>query len=296
MRDFDRACQWCKKLEEFTERLRIQFVNGVCRAHYAAVLTWRGDWAEAEGVLVEAQRSLAAIRPFWVPEATVRLADLRRRQGRFDEAERLFAEAESHPLAVLGAAELWLDRDRPREAIPLAERMLRQLPLENRTQRGAALGVMVRGPAVSRVCQAVCTVVAAAVWDPGRSGASTWEATAFSAWAVARRSGPYGRGRPGAMQTSQAQAPATAATARWPGTWAGLWGTKRAAEVTNVKMTLAGGPIRLASHRTFWSAAIFAPTGTRTTACVVSEAVTRATASPATMPSTTRARVRARAA
>jgi LuxR family transcriptional regulator, maltose regulon positive regulatory protein len=97
VRDFDRAGQWCKKLEEFTERLRIQFVNGVCRAHYAAVLTWHGDWAEAEGVLVEARRSLAAIRPFCVPEATVRLADLRRRQGRFDEAERLFAEAEPHP-------------------------------------------------------------------------------------------------------------------------------------------------------------------------------------------------------
>jgi ATP/maltotriose-dependent transcriptional regulator MalT len=147
VRDFDRAGQWCKKLEEFTERMRIQFVNGVCRAHYAAVLTWHGDWAEAEEVLVEARRSLAAIRPFWVPEATVRLAELRRRQGRLDEAEDLFAEAESHPLAVLGAGELCLDRGRFEDAIPLAERMLRQLPLENRTQRAAALELIVRAQA-----------------------------------------------------------------------------------------------------------------------------------------------------
>jgi DNA-binding CsgD family transcriptional regulator len=147
VRDFERAGQWCKKLEEFTERMRIQFVNGVCRAHYAAVLTWHGDWAEAEEVLVEARRSLSAIRPFWVPEATVRLAELRRRQGRLDEAEELFAEAESHPLAVLGAAELWLDRGRVDRSIPLAERMLRQLPRENRTQRAAALELIVRARA-----------------------------------------------------------------------------------------------------------------------------------------------------
>jgi DNA-binding CsgD family transcriptional regulator len=147
VRDFDRAGQWCTKVEEFAERMRIQFVNGVCRAHYAAVLTWHGDWAKAEQVLVEARRMLAAIRPFWVPEAIVRLADLRRRQGRLDEAEQLFSEVEWHPLAVLGAAELCLDRGRADGAIPLVERILRQLRPENRTQRAAALELMVRAQA-----------------------------------------------------------------------------------------------------------------------------------------------------
>jgi ATP/maltotriose-dependent transcriptional regulator MalT len=147
VRDFDRAGQWCKKVEDFTRRMRIQFVNGVCRAHYAAVLTWHGDWAEAEQVLVEAGRDLASTRPVWAPEATVRLADLRRRQGRFEEAGQLFSEVEWHPLAVLGLAELALDLGRVDEALPLAERMLRQLPLENRTQRAAALELMVRAQA-----------------------------------------------------------------------------------------------------------------------------------------------------
>jgi LuxR family maltose regulon positive regulatory protein len=188
VRDFDRAGQWCKKLEEFTERLRIQFVNGVCRAHYAAVLTWHGDWAQAEDVLVEARRSLAAIRPFWVPEATVRLADLRRRQGRFDEAERLFAEAEAHPLAVLGAAELHLDRGRPRDAIPLAERMLRQLPVENSTQRAAALELMVKARAArGEIAQArahlaeLDAVVEAVSTEPLRAALSVCEGVTAAA-------------------------------------------------------------------------------------------------------------------
>ena len=45
VRDYDRAAQWCCKVDEFAERMRIQFVNGVCRAHYAAVLTWHGSWS-----------------------------------------------------------------------------------------------------------------------------------------------------------------------------------------------------------------------------------------------------------
>jgi LuxR family transcriptional regulator, maltose regulon positive regulatory protein len=188
VRDFDRAGQWCKKLEEFTERMRIQFVNGVCRAHYAAVLTWHGDWAQAEEVLVEARRSLAAIRPFWVPEATVRLADLRRRQGRLDEAEKLYAEAESHPLAVLGAAELCLDRGRAERAIPFAERMLRQLPLENRTQRAGALEVMVRAHAAGGDAEAARShlaelrgVVEVVPTDPLRASWSFCEGVTASA-------------------------------------------------------------------------------------------------------------------
>ena len=54
VRDYDRAAQWCRKVEEFTERMRVQFVNGICRAHYAAVLTWHGRWEQADEVLSKA--------------------------------------------------------------------------------------------------------------------------------------------------------------------------------------------------------------------------------------------------
>jgi ATP/maltotriose-dependent transcriptional regulator MalT len=149
VRDYDRAAEWCRKVEEYTERMRIQFVNGVCRAHYGAVLTWHGSWEQADEVLSRATKDLAATRPSWAAEGMVRLADLRRRQGRFEEAERLFLEAESHPLAAVGMAELALDRGDPVAAIPLAERLLRQLPLENRTQRAAALELAVRAKAAT---------------------------------------------------------------------------------------------------------------------------------------------------
>jgi ATP/maltotriose-dependent transcriptional regulator MalT len=144
VRDYDRAAQWCRNVEGFAERMRIQFLNGVCRVHYAAVLTWHGHWTDADEVLSKAIVDLAATRPPFAHEGLVRLGDLRRRQGRFEEAERLFMEAQTHPLAAVGMAELSLDRDDPGGAIPVAERMLRQLPLANKTQRAAALELAVR--------------------------------------------------------------------------------------------------------------------------------------------------------
>jgi ATP/maltotriose-dependent transcriptional regulator MalT len=144
VRDYDRAAQWCRNVEEFAERMRIQFLHGVCRVHYAAVLTWHGSWKEAEVVLSKAIGDLAATRPPFAPEGMVRLADLRRRQGRIEEAEQIFMAAGSHPMAAVGMAELSLERDDPDAAIRMAERVLRQHPLAHGTQRAAALELAVR--------------------------------------------------------------------------------------------------------------------------------------------------------
>jgi LuxR family transcriptional regulator, maltose regulon positive regulatory protein len=144
VRDYDRAAQWCRNVEEFAERMRIQFLHGVCRVHYAGVLMWHGSWKEADEVLSKAISELAAARPPFSPEGMVRPAELRRRQGRIEEAERLFMQAESHPMAAVGLAELSLDRNDPDAATPVAERVLRQLPLANRTQRVVALELAVR--------------------------------------------------------------------------------------------------------------------------------------------------------
>lgn len=62
------------------------------------------------------------------------------------------------------------------------------------------------------------------------------------------------------------------------------------------RTTGPGGPMRVASHRVFCAAASSAPTVTSRTAFVVSEAVTSATPSPPSIPATTQARARARAA
>jgi LuxR family transcriptional regulator, maltose regulon positive regulatory protein len=144
VRDYERAAQWCRKVDEFSGRMRIRFVNGTCRAHYAAVLVWRGDWSRAERELVQALSDLSAVRPFWRSEAVVRLAELRRRQGRVAEAADLFAEAERHALADPGVGALRLDEGDALGARDHLARALRQVPAESATRRTGLLELMAR--------------------------------------------------------------------------------------------------------------------------------------------------------
>jgi len=125
LRDYERGAQWCQRVEEFSLRMDTRFVTGVCRAHYAVILAWHGSWTEAEQELTAAIDGLTANRPFWRSEALVRLGDLRRRQGRFAEAEELFTQTLEHPLAQQGLAELSLDREDPGTARDLLERLPR---------------------------------------------------------------------------------------------------------------------------------------------------------------------------
>ncbi len=144
VRDYSRAAQWCDRVKELSRRWRIPSLFAVCRTHYATVLMWRGAWVEAEGELTAATRELAGTRPPMMVEGIVRLAELRRRQGRLEEAAALFGQAEAHPLAQLGRAALALSQGDAVRAADLAERFLRRIPAENRTDRVAGLEVIVR--------------------------------------------------------------------------------------------------------------------------------------------------------
>ena len=145
IRDFTRAAQWCQRVREFCERTGFRFLLGVCRTQYAGVLAWRGAWTEAEEELQAVVRQFGAKRPAMQQEALVRLADLRRQQGRFEEAASFLEQVdEAHPLSVLGRAALALDRCDIASASHLAERFLRQVPKSNRTDRIAALDVLLR--------------------------------------------------------------------------------------------------------------------------------------------------------
>jgi hypothetical protein len=131
VRDFDRAGQWCTRMKEYCDRNGLRSVTAVCRTHYATVLTERGEWGDAETELVTATELLAA-RPVLQAEAVARLGDLRRLQGRLDEAGALFDRVAFHPRAQLGQAALALDRDDPAAAVGWAERFLRQVPESDR--------------------------------------------------------------------------------------------------------------------------------------------------------------------
>jgi LuxR family transcriptional regulator, maltose regulon positive regulatory protein len=143
VRDFDRAAQWCARVGDFCGRHEIFLLN-TCRAHYASVLSWQGRWEEAESQLTAAVGGLQASRPPMVGDAIARLGELRRRQGRLAEAAELFARSESHTLSLLGRAALALDRERPAEAVELAERYLRRFGAPGRVERSVGLEVAIR--------------------------------------------------------------------------------------------------------------------------------------------------------
>ena len=110
IRDFERAVQWCDRLKAFCEKWGFRPLFAVCRTQYASVCMWRGAWAEAERELTSATDELAASRPAMTGEGFVRLGELRRRQGKLDEAMALFDRCGSHPLASLGRASVTFDR------------------------------------------------------------------------------------------------------------------------------------------------------------------------------------------
>jgi DNA-binding CsgD family transcriptional regulator len=97
--DVRRAEQWMGVAARFVQWSGYSLVSTSCRMHYGAILTEMGRWPEAEIELMAAlhvsERSYRGMRLF----PLVRLAELRARQGRFEEAERLLESNDWHPLA-----------------------------------------------------------------------------------------------------------------------------------------------------------------------------------------------------
>ena len=106
--DFERATQWCDEVKEFARRWELRTLFNVCRTQYASILVRRGTWVEAEAELAAARAVFADSRRLSAVEGTARLGELRRRQGRLDEAAALFADTPGHPLARAGMAEIAL--------------------------------------------------------------------------------------------------------------------------------------------------------------------------------------------
>jgi LuxR family transcriptional regulator, maltose regulon positive regulatory protein len=149
VRDFDRAAQWCAHIREVARRTTQRSLLAVCRTHYAAVLIARGDWPAAETELRTAADVLGEIYPAMLPDALGRYGELRRRQGRLDEAESLFRRAEPHPRGRIGLAQLDLDRGRPESAVDGLRTLMRQLPRADVATRAAVLEPLVEACAAA---------------------------------------------------------------------------------------------------------------------------------------------------
>ncbi|HMC55127.1 MAG TPA: LuxR C-terminal-related transcriptional regulator [Gemmatimonadaceae bacterium] len=144
VRDFDRAAQWCLRVHEFTKRWSLRPLSAICRTQYAGVLIWRGEWEEAERELTAAARELEQARPAITGPPIARLGELRLKQGRLEEATRLFEQTSLQPQSRMGLATLALARGNADEAAAMLEQFLGQMGPDESTARAAALELIVR--------------------------------------------------------------------------------------------------------------------------------------------------------
>jgi DNA-binding NarL/FixJ family response regulator len=120
----DRATEWCRLADEFVTAYGCPFLHAQCRTVYGSVLVQTGRWAEAEHELATAMRMAGEVGPAMASRAAARLADLRLRQGRIDEADALLERCDREAAAVTVAA-VRLARGDPTVGAALVERHLR---------------------------------------------------------------------------------------------------------------------------------------------------------------------------
>jgi DNA-binding CsgD family transcriptional regulator len=147
VRDFERASEWCTRVRGISERFSDRGMFAVCRTHWADVLLWHGDFAQAEAELVAAVEELGALRPEKDADALVRLAELRRRQGRTIEVEQLLARSTSHRFHPLVRGLMALDHGDAAAAFEDAGRFLRRIGDGDRFERIAGLELLARAAA-----------------------------------------------------------------------------------------------------------------------------------------------------
>jgi DNA-binding NarL/FixJ family response regulator len=147
VRDFDRAAQWCARVAEFSKRWGLHPLSSICKTQYAGVLIWRGEWETAERELNAAREEIARSRPALTGPALARLGELRLRQGRFEEAERLFRQSPAQAQSKLGMAMLQLERGLADESADAAGEFLLSLGDDEATARVAALEILVKANA-----------------------------------------------------------------------------------------------------------------------------------------------------
>lgn len=137
--DVVRAGEWCRRVEAICAERQLVPLFNVCRVQYASVQIAQGTWEEAEHELTSTLRRLSGSQRSSRLDAVVQLGELRRRQGRFAEAEALLGQAEFEPIAVVGRALIRFAHGDAEGAWSSIDALLRSTPDENRVARAAAL-------------------------------------------------------------------------------------------------------------------------------------------------------------
>jgi RNA polymerase sigma factor (sigma-70 family) len=145
--DLERAVAWCDRIAEFAERYGSRYMLAFCRADYGIVDMRRGRWDDAEAMLEAAVQDYSRSRPAWVGGPLVALAELRRRQGRLEDAAVLLEEAGTSRSAELCRARIALGEGDAHHAIEILDRLLRRIDDRRRLDRAAALELLVHARA-----------------------------------------------------------------------------------------------------------------------------------------------------
>jgi LuxR family maltose regulon positive regulatory protein len=141
--DYERAAEWCDRIAEFADRYGSRYMLAFCRAEYGAIHLWRGRWSEAEALLEASLEDFSSSRPAWISAPLSILAELRRRQGRFDEVASLLVRAGDSGTGQLCRCRMWLDQGDALKAAETAERLLRKLPENIKLERARALELLI---------------------------------------------------------------------------------------------------------------------------------------------------------
>lgn len=123
--DLGRAAQWTQAAGDWMKVYGCPYLYAQCRLVHGRVLLLTGHWAEAEDELGRAAESTKGVFPGMYHRAITSLADLRVRQGRFDEARAVIEGIGAPVESSLVAAALALVSHEPLTAVALAERWLR---------------------------------------------------------------------------------------------------------------------------------------------------------------------------
>lgn len=122
--DVHRAQDWMAVADTAGRNSNDLWVSAICRMYYGGVLIAAGRWAEADEMLASSLQLYDAGMRAMRSGAAVRLADLRVRQGRLEEAAALLVGSEFDVRAVLPQARLHLGRGEPELATAVLRRSL----------------------------------------------------------------------------------------------------------------------------------------------------------------------------
>jgi DNA-binding CsgD family transcriptional regulator len=160
--DPQRALDWGRAISEFFRRRRFLPLLSWCRSVYAGFLIATGQWQEAESILAAALEDEASLPNPNRATALVQLGDLRLRQGRLEEAERLLAGLEDRPAALAPVVYLHLARGEVDLAAEKVERRLESARDEATAAAALVLQARVEIARSNAVAAAVASAEAAA--------------------------------------------------------------------------------------------------------------------------------------